>query len=209
MYLVINNSGYHSFDDLKSMVAAIRTVISLYPQEYREKVRHGVHELIINAVEHGVLKLGLREKYRLKRKGPLPYQNHIEENLKTNIGGIIMVSYEETKEKITLTISDGGDGFDWKRMGNKEIGTDGTGLLVAKGSFDQITYNKMGNVVTSVLRKNTCRSLPPLIQLSLREFIRQFFWISPWRSHEQLPFVPRNIQTRNQFRVYFCNAVIP
>jgi two-component system, cell cycle response regulator len=151
MYLVINNSGYHSFDALKSMVAAIRTVVALYPEDHREKIRYGVHELIINAVEHGVLKLGNKKKYHLKRKGPLPYQNHLEENLKTNLDGIIMVTYEEADSKIILTISDGGDGFDWKKRGGIEEGVDGTGLLIAKGSFDEIGYNKSGNVITAVI----------------------------------------------------------
>ena len=64
-----------------------------------------------------------------------------------------MVTYLETEGKISLTISDGGDGFDWKRVGNKKGGSDGTGLLLAKGYFDEVGYNKMGNVVTAVLGK--------------------------------------------------------
>jgi anti-sigma regulatory factor (Ser/Thr protein kinase) len=156
MELIINQWKQYTIYDSYSMVRGITMVVTWFPKTYRHKVRIGVHELMKNAIEHGVVGLGSKRKYELKRKGVAHYNDYLEQRLKESKNRKVDVKYEKNEMAVKLTISDYGQGFDWKDVLAKEkSGTqkDGLGVLVSYNLFDELIYNDIGNTVTAVIYK--------------------------------------------------------
>ncbi len=134
-------------------------VTGLYSPKDQVKVYDGIQELLINAVEHGTFKIGYDKKTELKSQGFSFYDKYIIDRLVEYTKSLISIDYEETEEEIKLTITDQGDGFDWKsQMKNNRItekSNHGLGLVVAKqGSFDKMYYNNKGNAAIGIIVKS-------------------------------------------------------
>ncbi|RAP25874.1 hypothetical protein DID74_02710 [Candidatus Marinamargulisbacteria bacterium SCGC AG-333-B06] len=141
---------------------ATKKIISQVMKLYQKKstslkknekiIKQGISEIIINAIEHGAIGLGSQKKYELKRKGI--YETYLN-NVISNCNKSIDVEYVEEKNNITLIISDFGNGFEWKKhLIAVETKKDGTGLWLAKNSFDELTYNTTGNSAKAVVYKD-------------------------------------------------------
>jgi anti-sigma regulatory factor (Ser/Thr protein kinase) len=156
MKLVIDNLAPHTIDDVQSIKIGIEAVVMKYPEKYRNKIRLGVQELVMNAIEHGVIGLGSKKKYELKRQKENAYKKYLNEQLKKHIQCRITVGYVERETTIKLVVSDHGNGFDWKKVSNnKRCGfyVDSMGIVISKDNFDELSYNECGNVVTAVVYK--------------------------------------------------------
>ena len=77
MKLVLNRSETYNIDSHSSIKEGINAVLKNYPKTYHQQIKVGVQELIINAIEHGIIGLGSEKKYKLKRKGYLVYEKKI------------------------------------------------------------------------------------------------------------------------------------
>ena len=116
----------------------------------------GIHELLLNAVEHGNLGIGFEAKTEMVRKGK--WKEEVMRRL-------AMPEYAHKEVKITithddhegrLTIVDEGEGFPWKEYIGRPTDDrrpNGRGLQIAFNSkFDRIMFNPAGNEVTCVVQ---------------------------------------------------------
>ena len=145
-----------SLEDTKSVIFKI---VGLFPERKQGKVRTGLQELTMNAIEHGNLGIEWAEKTNLKASGFRVYQDELNNRLgsKKYEQTTVYVDYEETDSEVKLNIRDEGHGFDWKLFISKtmlDITDDqnhGRGIVMTKGSFDKLLYNECGNEVTGIV----------------------------------------------------------
>jgi len=117
------------------------------------KVVLGLTELMINAVEHGNLEISYEEKTRLfemdcwdsevrRRLSETPYADRQ-----------VRVEFERLRDRIQVTITDEGRGFDWRqyldidpaRLNHQH----GRGIAMSRLiSFDDVEYHGPGNQVS-------------------------------------------------------------
>jgi CheY-like chemotaxis protein/anti-sigma regulatory factor (Ser/Thr protein kinase) len=121
-----------------------------------ERVVVGLGELLINAVEHGNLGITYEEKSAL-----LASQSWAEEVARRlaapeHRDKRVEVSFERTADKIVLTITDRGPGFDWQRFltvaPERIFHAHGRGIAMANlMSFDRLEYVAPGNRVIATV----------------------------------------------------------
>ena len=113
---------------------------------------YGLHELLINAVEHGNLGITYSEKTDLVLNGGLQKELEYRLNSDQYRKRIASVTFCATDEVLTVTIKDEGEGFDWKKY--LELSSDrmtdphGRGIATARLlSFHDMQYVGCGNEV--------------------------------------------------------------
>ncbi len=116
-----------------------------------EKIWVGLHELLINAIEHGNLGIGFDAKASLLRTGR--WAEEIERRLKLPeyADRKVTIRFARNERKCRLKIEDQGTGFDWEkqttRMPLPEM-PNGRGLIIARASgFDCLEFNRKGNAI--------------------------------------------------------------
>ena len=121
-----------------------------------EKVVFGLNELLANGVEHGNLGIGFDEKTLLQKTDTWEEEIQRRLLLPENVNKVVDVLFERLSDRIQFTISDQGQGFDWREY--EHIRTDrileshGRGIAMAKAlSFSQIQYQGRGNQVVCVI----------------------------------------------------------
>ena len=112
----------------------------------------GLTELIINAVEHGNLGIGYKEKSRLNANGG--WENEISRRLAlpSNKDKCVTIEFTKNHKEIEFLITDEGAGFDWeeymKISPNRAFDNHGRGIAMANLiSFNHIEYLESGNKV--------------------------------------------------------------
>ncbi|KPC53091.1 response regulator [Amantichitinum ursilacus] len=123
-----------------------------------QRVALGLSELLVNAVEHGNLAIRYSEKTRLLQQGR--WQDEIEARLAnpTYAARQVHVGFVRTANEITVTITDEGEGFDWRPFlefsPERAFDPHGRGISMARMlSFDQIEYQGNGNQVVARVSK--------------------------------------------------------
>ena len=121
------------------------------------RVLMGISELLINAVEHGNLGITYSEKTALINNKQ--WEDEIQRRLTLDAykDRRVKIAYERGDDTVSLTISDDGEGFDWKNYieFNPERITDshGRGIAMANAmSFDTLIYQGAGNIVHCTVR---------------------------------------------------------
>ena len=126
-----------------------------------EFVRLSLVEIIINAIEHGNLEVSYQEKSEVLR-----VENYFEYITRRQSNPLyrnrnVTIEFDITPEKAEYTISDDGRGFDHESFFNNEIAginadlkPHGRGLYMSQKIFDEIRFNKAGNMVTLVKKFN-------------------------------------------------------
>ncbi len=129
---------------------------SILPEEEILNLKIGIEEMIVNAVEHGNLGISFAEKAAAIEVGTL--RQLMAERVKS-VGAekFVTVASRLTRERFEITISDGGEGFDWRGLPGVEAGNllayNGRGIFLTKIYFDEVRYNERGNEVTLVKRR--------------------------------------------------------
>ena len=129
-----------------------------YPDATR--VVTGILELTLNAIEHGNLNIGYKEKSRLIE------EEQLDSEIERRLSDPLYSSREATAQfvrrpdTLSLHISDQGKGFEWQKYLNfdpeRAFDTHGRGIAMAnKLSFDTIEYRGNGNQVIAVLQLGT------------------------------------------------------
>lgn len=115
----------------------------------------GISELFINAIEHGNLEIDYDDKSSLLAHGR--WIEEIDQRSKDNKykDRVVDAHFKRDADKITLSISDEGTGFDWKKFEEIDpkrlIASHGRGIMMARGvAFSSLTYNEKGNSVEAV-----------------------------------------------------------
>lgn len=116
------------------------------------KMYFGIHELLINAIEHGNLAITSQEKNHHLIENT--YLTEIERRLDDPqyCQKFVQILVETDPEKTTIIITDQGNGFDSKKYLNSDY--QNLAQISARGialsqelSFDEIIYNEKGNQV--------------------------------------------------------------
>ncbi len=121
-----------------------------------------LREMIINAIEHGNLAITSDEKSRELITGD--YRRLIRSRQTDEVyrSRTVVVEYALNAERLVFRITDQGAGFDVSRMQNRtaeEVNAEnmfhGRGILLTRGVFDEVMYNRRGNQVVLVKRLQT------------------------------------------------------
>jgi anti-sigma regulatory factor (Ser/Thr protein kinase) len=123
-----------------------------------QRVVTGISELLVNALEHGNLKIGYAEKSNLMRSGT--WQMEVERRLsaKENIDGYIELEFKVEADTVQIRIRDQGQGFDWTPYldfnPERAFEPHGRGIAMARlSSFDDLEYLGDGNEVLATVKK--------------------------------------------------------
>ncbi len=121
-------------------------------------VQIGIHELLLNALEHGNLEINEQLKMELVRE--FRWQQEVEHRLQLpqHQDKKVEVELHVDDEKCCITITDQGNGFDWRHYmtgANRSAGSlSGLGLLMVRhAGFDTVEFNEQGNKVRCDVRK--------------------------------------------------------
>lgn len=117
----------------------------------------GLVEIITNAIEHGNLGVGAKEKVDLKSRGDRAYRAELERRaaIEPYSTRHVHIACSVDTEKVEFEISDEGAGFDVSRLPdptNPEnlFSPSGRGLLLTQAFLDEVRFNRRGNSVTLV-----------------------------------------------------------
>lgn len=122
----------------------------------RLHLRGALHELLLNAVEHGNLEMFDQKKQQaLEQDGydTLLGQRLTQSRLKAR-QVTIHVRYETGPTRLIYRIADEGNGFQWRRFlaqspdAGPTTELSGRGIFLARSFFPSLTYNDRGNEVT-------------------------------------------------------------
>ena len=116
----------------------------------------GLSELLVNAVEHGNLGIGYAEKSEMRRNDT--WESEVERRLADPVLGArrARVAFRREAGKLVFTISDEGDGFDWRRYlefsPERAFDPNGRGIAMARQtSFASLEYLGRGNVAVATI----------------------------------------------------------
>lgn len=121
---------------------------------------YGVHELLINAIEHGNYGITYEEKTKLLLSGSWQEEMNRRAALPENINKFAHLSFQLEGDIITLHIKDEGAGFDWRKYmevsPERVTNPNGRGIAIAKKmSFHSLEYLGNGNEVLCKIKLNT------------------------------------------------------
>ena len=124
-------------------------------------------ELVTNALEHGNLEIDNKTKSDWLEKGGNMIQL-IQERAKDPqyAKKRIKISYNIDRLSSKFTITDEGNGFDWKSCMEKGVADEcmlhGRGISLSKSVVQSLTYNEKGNEVTFTITnlRNTSSAVP-------------------------------------------------
>lgn len=132
-------------------------IASCFPEP--ETTVYGLHELMINAVEHGNLGISYQQKTALMRTGN--WHGEVERRLALPEyqAKFATIAFAASADAFTVHITDCGNGFDWQPYLeiSPERATDpnGRGIATARGmAFSEVTYLGCGNEVRCVVMRD-------------------------------------------------------
>lgn len=150
------NFGRFRIQNLRECNLVASQVAHLCPEPHR--VVTGISELLINALEHGNLKIGYDEKSELMRRGIWQIEIERRLNAPEYRGGYVELEFTVSADRFQIRIRDQGQGFDWRPYldldPNRAFDPHGRGIAVARlSSFDDLEYIEPGNEVIATVRK--------------------------------------------------------
>jgi DNA-binding response OmpR family regulator len=150
------NFGRFRIHNLRECNLVASQVAHLCPEPHR--VVTGISELLINALEHGNLRIGYQEKSNLMRSGMWQIEVERRLNARENLGGFIELEFNVAADTVQIRIRDQGQGFDWTPYMDFDPGRafdpHGRGIAVARlSSFDDLEYIGVGNEVVATVKK--------------------------------------------------------
>jgi CheY-like chemotaxis protein len=151
---LLDESRFH-FRTLEEAKDLAYYVAACFPDP--ERAVYGLHELLINAVEHGNLGISYAEKSRLLSGGA--WHTEVERRLglaeNSQKCGTLILTVSEDQLKVHIT--DKGSGFKWERYiefsAERATDTHGRGIASARAfSFDTLEYLGPGNEVVVTVK---------------------------------------------------------
>ena len=134
---------------VNQLFVGIRSRLS---KKVRTDLTLGVHEMILNAVEHGNLGITSSEKCEAldnQTFNTLLNERQADSRLSERL---VRIQYTFDGEKVSYQITDEGNGFVWSTFMERDepedlLASNGRGILISRYIFDRITYNESGNEV--------------------------------------------------------------
>lgn len=157
------SSGRFKIHNLQECSLVASQVAHLCPAPHR--VVTGISELLVNALEHGNLKIGYEAKSNLMRRGMWQIEIERRLNASENIGSYIELEFHVAADTVQIRIRDQGPGFDWTPYmdfdPDRAFDPHGRGIAVARlSSFDDLEYIGKGNEVVATVRKGSTARIP-------------------------------------------------
>lgn len=128
---------------------------SLHPEP--QTIIQGIYELVQNAVEHGVLRLGLQNKAALLAAGR--WQDELAGRSRDPAyRGGVEATMIRRDDHLVLSVRDDGPGFDWRPFltadPSRASALNGRGISRANNyTFSKLTYNEAGNEVVGIIQR--------------------------------------------------------
>ncbi len=149
--------GRFRIHNLRECNLVASQVAHLCPEPHR--VVTGISELLINALEHGNLKIGYEEKSNLMRRGMWQIEVERRLNSRKHRGGFIELEFNVADDRVQIRIRDQGQGFDWTPYmdfdPDRAFDPHGRGIAVARlSSFDELEYIGDGNEVVATIKRS-------------------------------------------------------
>ena len=145
-----STTSYHLFRNTAEIFELARHLSNHFGNS--NDILIGIHELLLNAVEHGNLRIDGSLKIELLREGRFAQEIDRRLRIHENANKYVKIDLHENRFFRSLSIHDQGDGFDWASMVQPSgdiSALNGRGLLIAQHSgFDIFRYNATGNCVT-------------------------------------------------------------
>lgn len=118
-----------------------------------ENVVFGIAQMLINAIEHGNLGITYDEKTELNFSATWLEEVKRRQNLPENRNKVVLVKYKREPNRVSITITDEGKGFNWKDYleisPERATHSHGRGIALSRiASFDKIEFHDPGNSVT-------------------------------------------------------------
>ncbi|MBF0454323.1 MAG: response regulator [Magnetococcales bacterium] len=147
-------SGLFRFRTLEEVQDLVVLLAKACPNP--EKSLLGLTELMINAVEHGNLGIGYRQKSQLNRKGGWSQEVERRLSLPEYAHRSATIQFSRDQKSVTFVIQDQGEGFDWQNYLQidpaRAFDSHGRGIAMANLlSFDAIHYQGRGNEVVATI----------------------------------------------------------
>ncbi len=144
------NSAVFEFKNLEDARSIASLVSNACPEP--EKIVMGLTELMVNAIEHGNLGITYDEKSVLNEQGSWINEVANRLQMEQNINKVASISFQRYADKIEITITDQGNGFDWESYmdfdPSRVMDNHGRGIAIAnKLSFSSVEYCGKGNEV--------------------------------------------------------------
>lgn len=148
-------SARFTFRTLTEASDLATALASAFPDPPRQVI--GLSELMVNAVEHGNLAITYDEKSALLKEGRLEAEVAARLSLPRFRDREVEIVFERHDDRIDLTITDQGDGFDWRRYlemdPQRVFDSHGRGIALSRSvSFDALEYHGRGNKVVASVR---------------------------------------------------------
>jgi len=131
-----------------------RNLVKYVNKSTAVSIRISVREMIINAIEHGNLKISFKEKTEAQREGDYMQLLNERQNDARYSARKVEVDYALSQIEFSVRIKDQGEGFDHQAVMargvegvNREMMMHGRGINMAMAAFDRIVYNEAGNEV--------------------------------------------------------------
>lgn len=144
--------AFRTLDEARDLAALLAGVTPDGP-----RVSVGLHELLLNAIEHGNLGITYDEKSKLNEMGE--WEREVERRLELpeNRRKRAEVEFVRERDELHFRIRDCGPGFDWRRYldmdSSRAFDNHGRGIAMAKlVSFDDVHFLGSGNEVEATLR---------------------------------------------------------
>lgn len=123
--------------------------------ENGDRLAIGLIELFLNAVEHGNLAIGYKQKSVLNLNGTWDLEIERRMALSENASKFVQVLFERMKHEVHFRIRDQGQGFDWASYlqfsPERAFDSHGRGIALARNlSFSRLEYQGCGNEVLAV-----------------------------------------------------------
>lgn len=157
-----HRAGFEMIDSCKFTFGTLEEAESLavfmarcFPDSRR--VLPGLGELLINAVEHGILSIGYEGKHRLVESGTWREEVERLQKLPEHAGKSATVTVSRKDDGVYIVVEDQGGGFEWKKYMTIDPARagdyHGRGIAQAKAvSFDKLAYNEKGNKAVAFVK---------------------------------------------------------
>lgn len=116
----------------------------------KDTLKMALGEIVLNAIEHGNLNITMKEKQTATEKGEYNDLLWKRKNDPAYADKLVTMDIYMDSEKLVFTITDQGNGFDYKTIFDTDphahIGC-GLGMFIARSFFSEVAYDGCGNRV--------------------------------------------------------------
>ena len=146
----------NKLEDITPLIENLSAEVKKYiPNNEMDLFAAALYEVIMNAIEHGNLNILYETKKNWLKKNI--YHKKLKELLKTEKAKTthVEITLQIEDDNIIIAVKDQGLGFKPKQEA-KKINNDGfaresgRGIMMIKSYFDEVKFNKKGNVITLI-----------------------------------------------------------